>query len=145
MPRGSALPNVLRVPWLAVGAMLLCGAAALNGQDSPPPADPDAVATIDAPAETPKLSIAVLEARQAAVAADPDIEEAAKAALKTKYTEAIGKLKLAEDHTKRSAGYREAIRSAPVESDELAKRFEALPSVEESAQLTSGLTAEALN
>jgi potassium efflux system protein len=145
MPRKSAHALIFRANLLVAGIAVACCAAGLRAQVPAPPPDTEAPPVIEVPAAAPKLDVATLDARLAAIKADPGMEEAAKADLQAKYAEAIEKLKLAGENTKRAAGFREALRSAPVETERLGKQLKTLPGVEGAAQVPAGLTVEALN
>ena len=99
---------------------------------------------IVAPKATPDLDVAIVKSQLAAIEESTGLGESLKAAVVAKYTEAIDLLKLAEENATQTAGFREVLRSAPAEREQLGQSLKELPAVEELPKRSNDQTTQAL-
>lgn len=91
-----------------------------------------------------EVTLATVEARLAAIEEDPGIDDAVKDLLRPKYRQAIDLLKEADEIEASAVEYRQAIEEAPELSEQFREELQALPTVQQTADVTPPETMESL-
>ncbi len=149
---------LLLIGWLNLLCAPLLGASAADQASVPaavqaateiqapvtaPVAVPPAASAGETDSVAPRLDIGQVEKQMEAVDA-LGLEEAIANGLKADYQAAIKKLKEAAESRKKSAAFHTAIRSAPLQTVEFERQFEALPSIDEASKVASSPDIDAL-